>query len=135
MIPLLAIPVLICCKKPADDPVVNPAAAASNRVTLNLHDKAIIVVELDSTEIRQLTKRNGPAFYTVADNALYYDNMLKTKMDSLQFPILRSQKDTIVIQTRATNTTIVKDTTVIFSYYFYDGMKISKQQISDLLDI
>ena len=107
-----------------------------NSVSLELQQPTVVVVEFDSLEIEAYKNDIGEEdFYTGADDLMYYDAMMRTKMQSLNIPVVNTEKDVVHINNDTDNITIVKDTTFsLYSYFYFDGKKLIKTDVMDLLD-
>ncbi|MET0759050.1 MAG: hypothetical protein ABWZ56_01410 [Flavobacterium sp.] len=106
-----------------------------NRQIFEFKKPTILIVALDSLEIEKLKNSDEENFDTAADDVMWYNAMLLKKMTSLKIPVVQSDKDTIEIKTPHATHIIVKDSTFsLYTYFYFEGNKISKQDILDLLD-
>ena len=107
-----------------------------NSVSLELQQPTVVVVEFDSLEIEAYKSDVGEEnFYTGADDLMYYDAMMRTKMQSLNIPVVNTEKDVVYINKDTDTITIVKDTTFsLYSYFYFDGEKLIRTDVMDLLD-
>jgi hypothetical protein len=113
----------------------NVGITKTNRQIIKIDKPSVIVIEFDSVQLERLRKIDEENFYTAADDVMHYNALLVHKMDSLNIPVFRSEKDTVYVQTPNDTFQILKDTSqAIHEYYYFDGKKISKQDVFDLLD-
>lgn len=105
------------------------------RQIFEFKNPTILIIELDSLEKEILKNIDKDKFLAVADDIKRYHKMLLKKMSSLKIPIVETNKDTVEIKTSNSMHLIVKDTTFsLYTYFYFDGNEISKQDIMDLLD-
>lgn len=136
---LLTFFILLSCKsdkKPHEKTFAVTTSKLKHKISpINIKNPSVIVVEFDDVQLDRLKKINEEDFYTAADDVMWYDAQLKQKMDSLRIPIVRSKKDTIELHMPTSKFVIIKDTAQgIYTYYFYDGKKVSQRDVFDLLD-
>ena len=61
--------------------------------------------------------------------------MMLEKMDSLGIPVKYTDKDTVDFYMEDYNRTIVKDSTFsLYTYFFFDGKKIKRTELFELLE-
>ncbi|HLF52607.1 hypothetical protein [Flavobacterium sp.] len=107
----------------------------TSRQIFEFKKPTVLIVELDSLETEKLKNSDEENFYTAADDIIWYNAKLLKKMDSLKIPVVQSDKDTIEIKTPHATHIIVKDSTFsLYTYFYFDGNKVSKQDVLDLLD-
>lgn len=145
VLPLLLVAILTSCGEKSKNATDAKSIEAKNNNLIHLEETnrqilefkkpAILIVELDSLEIEKLKNSDEENFYTAADDVMWYNAKLLKKMDSLKIPVVQSDKDTIEIKTPHAKHIIVKDSTFsLYTYFYFDGNKISKQDVLDLLD-
>ena len=97
---------------------------------------SVILIKLDSVEIEQLKEISGEdIFYTASDDLMWYNSIMLQKMDSLNIPVNYSNKDTVKIQYKELTWMIIKDSTFSFyTYYYFDGNRINRTEIYELIE-
>ena len=101
---------------------------------IELVNPAVLVLELDATEIEHAKSRGEDDFYTAADDEMWYYSKLAKKMDSLKIPMIHSKNDKLEIRCKKLSFIIAKDTNSIYTYYYYDGKSVQSRDIFDLLE-
>ena len=104
---------------------------------IELNEETIIVIQMDSLETEQLKRINGEdIFYTAADDLMWYNSMMLEKMDSLGIQVNYTEKDTVDFFFNNQFKRVVKDSTYSFYTYFrFDGTKIKRTELFELLDL
>ena len=66
--------------------------------SLLLTEPCLIVITLNAEDIESF-KQTGEDdnFYTVADDLIYYDYLVKQRMDSLNIPYFYTKKDALIV--------------------------------------
>ena len=107
-----------------------------SREKLELNEKTVIIIQLDSIEIEQLKEIDGEDnFYTAADDLMWYNSMMLEKMDSLEIPVKYTDKDTVDFYSKNYNRKIVKDSTFsLYTYFYFDGKEIKRTEIFELIE-
>jgi len=107
-----------------------------NFESITLDRASVLVVQLDSVEIEKMKQKYGEEnFYISADDIMWYNSIMLEKMDSLNIPVLYSEKDKIEIITNDFKRTIVKDSTFsIYTYFYYNGNEVERKDIFDLIE-
>lgn len=109
--------------------------AKPNRQIFEFKNPTILIIELDSLEKEKLKNIDKDKFLAAADDIKRNHEMLLKKMSSLKIPVVQTNKDTVEIKTSHSMHLILKDTTFsLYTYFYFDGTKISKQEVMDLLD-
>ena len=106
-----------------------------SREMLELNEKTVIVIQMDSLEIEQLKKIDGEDnFYTASDDLMWYNSMMLEKMDSLGIPVKYTDKDTVDFYSKNYNLTIMKDSTfALYTYFYFDGKQLNKTELFELI--
>lgn len=107
-----------------------------SREKLELTEKTVIIIQMDSIEIEQLKTIDGEDnFYTAADDLMWYNSMILEKMDSLGIPVKYTDKDTVDLYSKDYNRTIVKDSTFsLYTYFLFDGNEIKRTELFELIE-
>ncbi|MFD1096115.1 hypothetical protein [Salegentibacter chungangensis] len=102
---------------------------------IELNKPSIIVIQLDSLEIERVKKIDGEDnFYTAADDMVWYNSKLIEQSDSLNIPIIYSNNDYTEISAPNLTKRIVKDSTFsLFTYFYYDGKNLKREELFNLL--
>ena len=103
--------------------------------TVYLKEPTIVVIQLDSLELKEVKKSMGEGnFYTATDDLMWYNSQLIDKMDSLKISMKYFENDSLIIKTPEYQKLIKKDSTSsLYNYYFYDGEVIEKRDLFELL--
>lgn len=103
--------------------------------SLEFNKPTVLIVTMDSLEIEQAKKIDGEDnFYTGIDDLMWYNAIMLKKMDSLNIDIKYSEKDTLFITGPKWNETLIKDSTfTIYTYYYFDGQRLNKTDLFELL--
>lgn len=107
-----------------------------SREKLELTEKTVIIIQMDSIEIEQLKTIDGEDnFHTAADDLMWYNSMMLEKMDSLEIPVKYTDKDTVDFYSKDYNRTIVKDSTFsLYTYFLFDGSEIKRTELFELIE-
>ncbi|MFY7671436.1 hypothetical protein ACOSP6_10175 [Tenacibaculum sp. MEBiC06402] len=107
-----------------------------SREKFELYEKTIIIVQLDSLEMKQLKTIYGEGnFYTSTDDLLWYNSMLLEKTDSLGISVKETDKDTIQVYYKSFTETIVKDSTfTVYTYFYFDNKELKRKTLFELIE-
>lgn len=109
---------------------------SSSNTSINLSNPSVLIIELDSMEIENLKRIDGEDnFYTGTDDLMYYDYLMNNKMDSLNIPVIHTNKDLVKVTGTDTTFIVKKDDTFSFyTYFLYDSTGFKQTELFDLLD-
>jgi hypothetical protein len=106
-----------------------------SEASIELNKPCLLVIELDSLELEAIKAKDGKDnFYTAADDLMWYNSQLISKMDSLEIPIKYFKGDSIKVVCPSEIHRIKKDSTFsIYTYFFFDGKRLTRKDLFDLL--
>ena len=105
--------------------------------SLLLTKPCLIVITLNAEDIESFKQSGGDDnFYTVADDLIYYDYLVKLRMDSLNIPYFYTKKDALIVTVKTGEYKIEKnDSFDIFTYFLFDGTVLQRKELNELIDI
>ncbi len=141
---------MVACGQPTDRPSAPPVpdegaekaqaqsaeAGAPAPAALDLRAPTVIILHLDSLETEQLlAQEGGDELFEAADDLFYYEAILCERLDSLGVPVFITDQDSVAVQAGGQVTTLLKDTAVaLSSYYYFDGQQVRPAELWQLLE-
>jgi len=108
-----------------DPPLIKPGAELS-KDTMVIRLRVAVCYYADSIQIEALKKNDSDAFYTAADDMLYYMSIAEDFLDSNHIKILHTHDEKVLMFVKRSGEAVFvrKDTTTpTGGIYFFNGVK------------
>ena len=104
---------------------------------INLTEKTVVGISPDSIQIAEMKKEYGEEdFYTVAEDALWYNAQMLEVIDSLKIKYIHSDKRLIRITTPKDRIEINNDTSQVkWRYIYFNGKETLEKDVFEIIDL